>query len=199
MARYDEGLDYPIPSVLGGTFEGTFSMNSDAATCTDSVDFFPLFDVSISIFGEDGSLVQTIGDYPEDAEFREFSWNQGTAYIGKSFQIANQLQDLQLTFGFDTSPGDGVISLDALLNADPTWGFIETDAPSQVSGFVGWNVRIDSFTFAADVVPSTSQPTTCIPVPEPKQSGSLLIMATTCLLAARRKRRSFCRRDQGST
>ena len=56
-------------------------------------------------------------------------------------------------FTYPTSETDGVFDLESFLNAQPSHGFIETDAPSQRnSGFFGWNVSTESVDFEARTI-----------------------------------------------
>ena len=142
------GLPYPFPELLGGSFLGSFSFNSNA-TQSGISDHYALFDVDISVYDSHGNLIQTIGDYDDD-EFREIS-RSGIAFLGKSANIVNQLQDLRLNFLFDTNPGDGKFPISEFLNATPASGIIETDA--RPGPFFGWNVAVSEFDFEARVVP----------------------------------------------
>lgn len=146
LAQNTTGNPYLFPTLLGGTFSGTFSYESTAAciVCLAYRESFDFLSVSVSIFDNGGGLLNTITDDPDD-QYVERSTHAG-AYLGDSYGPQDQLEDLRLKFSLATILGDNVPTPDALLAgagnlAGGLNSFIETDSStggSWVLSVVSW-------------------------------------------------------------
>lgn len=180
------GQEYPFKEAFGGSFSGSFSLLDGPIRPNLQVDKFSIFDVNLDVFSADGTLLDTIRDYPDDSEYREFRTNSGLAFLGKPYLIPNRLQDLRLSFEYETTVGDRRLSLDAFTQAVPLRGFIETDPEwdwDKPGASPSWVLEVDKFSMSTSVSGAPFVPST---VPEPRLNFQLL-MGLLWIVSVRRR------------
>lgn len=138
--------DFPFPELYGGSFDGSFSYDSDAIPVGGfAIDYQS---VNVDIFDNTGALIHTIDSGPN--QFKVFD-NFAIASMGESAgpDAINMPENLRLwydgAFVGGISPSASVMN-DATPNAAQS--FIEVDG---IDSFTYWDLPLISFTSIVDV------------------------------------------------
>ena len=137
---------FPFPLLLGGTFSGTYTYDSDVPPVGLNVQYLS---VDVDIIDTTGTVIHTIDTGPNG--FRIFD-GSADANLGESFGAAaiNLPEDLRLSMNGAFVSGvtpDEVVMLGATpdTTAGVTGSFLEVDG---VTAFTFWDLPVESYTLS---------------------------------------------------
>lgn len=136
---------YPFPELFGGSFVGSFSYDADAIPDGFTIDYQS---VNVNIFGNDGTLIHTIDNGPN--QFKVFD-GFAIAAMGESGgpDAINMPEDLRLWFDGPFVSGVSPTA-ENMASSTPNAGnsFIEVDGEE---AFTFWDLPVSSFTSIVDL------------------------------------------------
>jgi hypothetical protein len=161
---------FPLPSLLGGSFAGSFEYRLEPAAVTRGYRHFPFSDISIAVFDNAGNHIHTILLPTSGEPANPLKVGNGEAYfaLGPSFhtqsghvpRMPTDIRFFLLSSVFsptsDLPPSAATLNSASLYPVKPYDPFVELD--DIINPFSGWDLPITSMSWFAREVP---EPSTC--------------------------------------